>query len=219
MTEVKTCTRCGETKPVSEFSPRAGSAARYQSRCRPCASAAARESQERRASESPIDPSRYIPRVDFDDTYTLALVRLGDGTEAAFVEWNGEVWRCECGSGATTVTGRLRFLSCDHTSRAGQALPLAVAVLRGKAPTGPITRADGMTPEEQRDALRRQSESIQRGARARAERVQAEDVNRPVSSEVVVRQATPDDLERLRKARERKRQTYATPAGWAGFRN
>ena len=43
-TETRRCTRCGEVKPVSEFSWRVKSAGTRQNRCRPCKSAEALES-------------------------------------------------------------------------------------------------------------------------------------------------------------------------------
>lgn len=47
MTETKTCSACGETKPVSEFYRRGGGKAGYRYRCKPCDNAARVKGQSR----------------------------------------------------------------------------------------------------------------------------------------------------------------------------
>lgn len=138
----------------------------------------------------------------------LAVVR--SARDEALVEFDltAKAWTCsECGP-----------VSCDHVATAARDLPLDLAsqIAAFVAPRKPgtlSTKAGGAAPGDSANQ-KALAVALAKSAIARAERASGHDrQHKQVTSEVTIRKASREDLERLRSARERKERTYATPVG------
>ncbi len=56
----KQCAKCGDTKPVSEFSPDTRTSSGYQSWCRECSVATARQRRRERGESVLVDSGHYF---------------------------------------------------------------------------------------------------------------------------------------------------------------
>lgn len=76
----KTCSHCGDTKPIGEFPLKTGSVDGLNASCRICASQAAMDNYKRRQSSDQHFVGNLPPRPDKVRTYTggrvLATVRI-----------------------------------------------------------------------------------------------------------------------------------------------
>lgn len=158
------------------------------------------------STETPGDTSRWL-LVESDGT-TFLLRHLING-QTAMVEHDGTRYVCtECGpqQGVRgSATGQ-----CCHVRAVARRLSVADALRIAERIASPSKAVSGLSVERAR--LRTQAEILAAGADARAERAREHDAEfRGVTGEVTVRQATPEDMERLRLARERKARSFATP--------
>lgn len=123
-----------------------------------------------------------------------------NGFEEALVDWNHARWECsECPSprGKSAQT-------CEHIMAACRDLPLRIAVGIAEQVAGRKREATPGSLKREAEIQKARAAVVEAGAQRRAERAAEHDRTFAGASEVVVRQAKPEDLERLRLARERK---------------
>lgn len=143
-----------------------------------------------------------------------STILVGNGMTTVLVDWNEQTRGWECSHcGPQDVGSNPASLACPHVMAAGRHLPLEVALaLVAQVSRERITKLSkptrGGKNGDDAAAEKALAESLERGAPKRAERVRAHDAEFVAASPVVVRQATPEDLERLRLARQRKAKQY-----------
>jgi hypothetical protein len=136
----------------------------------------------------------------------MAIVRR-PGREDTTVWFEDDHWVCsECGH----HTGKKVATTCVHVGAATRDLPLQTALsIMSRVADG--SRFTTTKANSERDAARQSAEALARGAEARARRAADHDGSHVAASPLVVRQATPEDLQRLRLARDRKANAYEMP--------
>lgn len=203
MTE-KTCTKCGETKPAESFGKKAASKDGLSPHCRACKKA----TRQRRGPVEPVTPPQgYWYAVERDGDVTI-VQRCGSGQQVMVWFADGS-WSCsECGAGGTS---RHASPTCVHVATATRSMPLETALALGQRAMGP--RAVESRPGVSAKAvLEAEAAILKAGAEKRAEWARRHDErHQPVVGEVVVRQQTKEDRERLRLARARKSRAFEQP--------
>lgn len=210
MTETKRCARCRKDLPVDEFNKSSRSRDGYQLRCRPCASAAAREAASGRSSSDSASASDWSV-VERDGLCAL----VGNGIDdQVLVDWDVEAKAWVCTEHGLHRQARSKaIVTCVHTVAATRELPrhLAVAIAAVIAsPTldrsniGPVVT---MEPEKPVVAT-----GVAPGAEARVQKAAEHDAAfAGVASEVVVRNIgdlTEEEREERRaRAEERRRKS------------
>ncbi len=110
---VKTCTKCGETKPIESFDrTHRGKEARH-SRCKPCRYA---EQKESRANGGHVNAARYQAKYRAKNPEETRRIRREANRQLRLRVINAYGGRCVC-----CGEGTFEFLSIDHTYNDGAA--------------------------------------------------------------------------------------------------